>query len=63
MAVAGVPGGTFRAMFGPLGVPKRFRGIGIRIEDDVAVTRTGFEVLTAKAPKDPDEIEDLMAHG
>jgi hypothetical protein len=25
MAVAGVPGGTFRAMFGPLGVPKRFR--------------------------------------
>ncbi|HET7529401.1 MAG TPA: alpha/beta hydrolase [Mycobacteriales bacterium] len=25
MAVAGVPGGTFRAMFGPLGVPRRFR--------------------------------------
>jgi pimeloyl-ACP methyl ester carboxylesterase len=25
MAVAGVPGGTFRAMFGPLRVPKRFR--------------------------------------
>jgi pimeloyl-ACP methyl ester carboxylesterase len=31
MAVAGVPGGTFRAMFGPLGVPRRFRhdlGVG-----------------------------------
>src|SRR5436309_7955210 len=25
LAVAGVPGGTFRAMFGPLGVPRRFR--------------------------------------
>ena len=42
------------------GVPKRFRGIGIRIEDDVAVTRTGHEVLTSKAPKDPDDIEAVM---
>jgi Xaa-Pro aminopeptidase len=48
---------------GARGVPRRFRGIGIRIEDDVVVTRTGHEVLTAKAPKDPDEIEALMAHG
>jgi Xaa-Pro aminopeptidase len=44
------------------GVPKRFRGIGIRIEDDVIVTRTGHEVLTSKAPKAPDEIEAVMAH-
>ena len=42
-------------------VPKRFRGIGVRIEDDVAVTRIGAEVLTKRAPKDPDEIEALMA--
>lgn len=43
-------------------VPKAFRGIGIRIEDDVVVTRDGCEVLTADAPKDPDAIEALMAH-
>jgi Xaa-Pro aminopeptidase len=43
------------------GVPKAFRGIGVRIEDDVAVTRDGFEVLTKRAPKDADEIEALMA--
>jgi len=42
-------------------VPRRFRGIGIRIEDDVLVTRDGCEVLTHAAPKNPLEIEMLMA--
>ena len=32
-------------------VPAKYRGIGIRIEDDVLVTRDGHEVLTAAAPK------------
>ena len=41
-------------------VPREFRGIGIRIEDDVAVVRGGSEVLTCDAPKDPVEIESLM---
>ena len=41
--------------------PERFAGIGIRIEDDVHVTAQGPEVLTAGVPKDPDEIEALMA--
>lgn len=47
-------------MPGTPGVPKRFQGIGIRIEDDVAVTRSGCEVLTAAAPKSVAEIELLM---
>jgi Xaa-Pro aminopeptidase len=41
-------------------VPAPFRGTGIRIEDDVLVTRDGSEVLTAGAPKSIDEIEALM---
>ena len=48
---------------GARGVPKRFRNIGIRIEDDVIVTKKGAEVLTARAPKDADQIEALMARG
>jgi Xaa-Pro aminopeptidase len=43
------------------GVPRRFGNIGIRIEDDVAVTRRGAEVLTAQAPKEVDAIEAVMA--
>ncbi|MDE2337939.1 MAG: aminopeptidase P N-terminal domain-containing protein, partial [Gammaproteobacteria bacterium] len=46
---------------GARGVPKRFQGIGVRIEDDVAVTKSGCEVLTDGVPKDPDLIEALMA--
>ena len=43
-------------------VPARWRNIGVRIEDDVAVTSTGPDVLTKGLPKDPDEIEALMMH-
>jgi Xaa-Pro aminopeptidase len=40
--------------------PSKYRGIGIRIEDDVLVTKDGNFNLTSKVPKDPDEIEALM---
>ena len=42
-------------------VPAKWRGIGIRIEDDVLVTRDGHQVLTGKVPREADEIEALMA--
>ena len=43
------------------GVPDKYRGIGIRIEDDVLVTADGPRVLTSKASKQVEEIEQLMA--
>lgn len=43
-----------------LDVDARWRGIGIRIEDDVLVTDSGCEVLTALVPKTVAEIEQLM---
>ncbi len=42
-------------------VAKKWRGINVRIEDDVLVTKDGYEILTADVPKDADQIETLMA--
>jgi Xaa-Pro aminopeptidase len=42
-------------------VAKKWRGIGVRIEDDVVVTKTGCEILTKGVPKTVAEIEALMA--
>jgi Xaa-Pro aminopeptidase len=42
------------------GVPERLWNIGVRIEDDVVVTASGCDVLTAEAPKQIPEIESLM---
>ncbi|MBA6289475.1 Xaa-Pro aminopeptidase [Colwellia sp. MB3u-4] len=42
-------------------VDEKWRGIGVRIEDNVLVTQTGYENLTVNAPKTIAEIEALMA--
>ena len=46
---------------GARGVAKKWQGIGVRIEDDVLVTKDGYDILSADAPKSVDEIEGWMA--
>jgi Xaa-Pro aminopeptidase len=59
MALTVEPGVYIEA--GNRGVPRGFRNVGVRIEDDVVVTRSDCQVLTDAVPKQPDEIEALMA--
>ncbi len=42
-------------------VPKKWRGIGVRIEDDVLVTKSGNRILSKGIPTTVDEIESFMA--
>src|SRR5260221_10266143 len=37
--------------------------LGVRIEDDVLITETGFDFLSQRLPRDPDQIEKIMADG
>jgi Xaa-Pro aminopeptidase len=37
--------------------------LGVRIEDDVLITDTGYKFLSERLPRNPDEIEKIMAEG
>lgn len=54
------PGLYFQA--NDLTVPAEYRGIGIRIEDDILVTETGYRNLSAALPREVDEIQAWMAN-
>ena len=41
-------------------VPKRWKGMAVRIEDDVLVTKEGYDILSKDAPKSVADIEQLM---
>ena len=41
-------------------IPEAYRGVGVRIEDNLLITEYGNKILTAAAPKEIDEIENLM---
>lgn len=45
---------------GTKGVPKRLQGIGIRIEDDVLVTKDGYRNLSRRIPSAPDDLEAMV---
>jgi len=53
------PGLYFQA--NDLTVPEEYRGIGVRIEDDILVTADGSRNLSAALPRDPDDVESWMA--
>jgi Xaa-Pro aminopeptidase len=46
---------------GAKGVAKKWQGIGIRIEDDVLVTKGDPDVLSRDAPKTVEQIEAVMS--
>jgi len=41
-------------------VPQRYRGIGVRIEDDVAITESGYRNLSAGLPRASADVEAWM---
>ena len=44
------------------GIDAKWKGIGIRIEDDVVVAAAGPDVLSHGVPKEPDAIEEILAN-
>ena len=60
MIVTVEPGLYFASWREDIDIPKKYSGIGIRIEDDVLITEDGPLVLTDGCPKTIDEIESIV---
>tara|TARA_A200000113_G_scaffold220250_1_gene230065 strand:- start:5872 stop:7173 length:1302 start_codon:yes stop_codon:yes gene_type:complete len=60
MVVTVEPGLYFASWRNDISVPKKYSGIGVRIEDDVLITEDGPVVLTDMCPKTIDEIESIV---
>jgi len=59
MVITVEPGLYFKST--DLLVPEELRGTGVRIEDDIAITEDGNEILSSALPRDPDAVEAWMA--
>lgn len=59
MVITVEPGVYFKST--DLLVPEEYRGIGVRIEDDILITADGYENLSASLPREVDEVEAWMA--
>jgi Xaa-Pro aminopeptidase len=46
-----------------MSAPEEYRGMGVRIEDNIVVTETGHYNMTQRCPKEIDDIENIMANG
>jgi Xaa-Pro aminopeptidase len=42
------------------GIDDKWKGIGVRIEDDIAITDSGFELLTPDVPRTIEEVEQTV---
>lgn len=59
MVITVEPGIYFKST--DLLVPEELRGIGVRIEDDIAITADGYEILSDQLPRQADQVEAWMA--